>query len=715
MKNKLLGVLVTLCLMLSMLGSAAFAASAAVQGSVTVSEGTVHSANTPTVYDVTVTVANNPGVSAMRLKLVFDRTNLQLVGVTDAGIFGSPIHTDSLTANPFYLYWDNATEPVSANGVVATLSFQLIGTPDTYPISLTYEAGDILNAYEDEINFTMNAGSIAFCTHSHTTSAITTQPTCTVAGVRTITCTDCGTVVGTEPVSATGHTMTAWVTVPATVKADGYRDRHCTVCNHAEHEVLPQLTTVPAVIGDDVVATGRTAQVPIRIRLNPGVNNLNLSFTLDTTKWRVVNVIDGGLFTTAQFGNTNTQPLTAHFANSTNVTQNGVLMTLVLSALTNEENVPTAIGVAVTSATNAASQAVNLAAGDGSITMPVLPRYTVTVPAVEGGTATSTLTNLLYGDEIVLTASANAGYEFRHWIIDGRIVAKSTVTWTVNDNITATPVFMTDNAGVFTVSFYSKDGRFLKSVPSNTITEADFPDLPVRYGYVATGWDINLDDGIFSDMAVYPNYTKDGSSLLNIRVTNGSLRYGAESNLTMVNAAFDTRIFVTPTVTAGFVAWLDENGRVVSTSVEYKFFATTDVVLTASYDTAHHRDYIININPETANISLSNSTYRFSVIAETHMSSDYRLIERGIVYTSNFTTEEALVIGNSGVKRKVSTSKTDGQFMYSINNAPKSASIMVRAYMIIMDQNGNSLTVYSSVCNASWKTQQYIPGDEGEY
>ncbi|MBQ3357204.1 MAG: InlB B-repeat-containing protein [Oscillospiraceae bacterium] len=65
------------------------------------------------------------------------------------------------------------------------------------------------------------------CLHSYT-SAVTAQPTCTAAGVRTYTCSLCGDTY-TEAIPATGHSYTSAVTAP-TCTAAGYTTYTCARC-----------------------------------------------------------------------------------------------------------------------------------------------------------------------------------------------------------------------------------------------------------------------------------------------------------------------------------------------------------------------------------------------------------------------------------------------------------------------------------------------------
>ena len=80
-------------------------------------------------------------------------------------------------------------------------------------------------------------------THTHTwdQGVVTTQPTCTAAGVRTYTCTGC-VASRTESIAATGHSFgTAVVTTEPTCTETGIRTRTCTKCGYSTTQTVPSL------------------------------------------------------------------------------------------------------------------------------------------------------------------------------------------------------------------------------------------------------------------------------------------------------------------------------------------------------------------------------------------------------------------------------------------------------------------------------------------
>lgn len=158
---------------------------------------------------VSVSLENNPGIIAARLSVIYDKTALTLKSAGDSGLLNGKVATPS----PDILYWEDAlaTENNSANGIAVTLTFAVnSGTPSgKYPISIGYTAGDIYNLDLTDVNFTVVSGYItvisAECYHNDSFWQVTTQPTASSEGIRSEICADCGEVIKTEKIPATGN------------------------------------------------------------------------------------------------------------------------------------------------------------------------------------------------------------------------------------------------------------------------------------------------------------------------------------------------------------------------------------------------------------------------------------------------------------------------------------------------------------------------------
>ena len=137
-------------------------------GTITVSTVTGQVGNT---IDVNVSVAGNPGIASMLLNLHYDSNYLKLVGVKDGGILGATVHSDDLAINPYVLTWanDTASENITANGVIATLTFEVSEDTPTghYPIMVSYDNDnyDIFDVNLNTVEFLTVDGGIAIIDH----------------------------------------------------------------------------------------------------------------------------------------------------------------------------------------------------------------------------------------------------------------------------------------------------------------------------------------------------------------------------------------------------------------------------------------------------------------------------------------------------------------------------------------------------------------------
>ena len=166
---------------------------------ITSSNVMVFAANEPTItisnaqgkfgdtVDITVTLANNPGIVSMSLNVEYDSTALRLTGVSDSGLMPGEMHTDVYTKLPFPLTWENDTSRVNfeVNGVVATMTFEIITeNVGNYAINVSIPRDGIYDVDADNVDFTIINGNVnVLSNHTHSmnhTPAVTA--TCKLGG-----------------------------------------------------------------------------------------------------------------------------------------------------------------------------------------------------------------------------------------------------------------------------------------------------------------------------------------------------------------------------------------------------------------------------------------------------------------------------------------------------------------------------------------------------
>ncbi len=114
---------------------------------------------------IAILLKNNPGIVSAKLKVHFDVEVMTLIGVTDAGILGTPQHKPEL-ASPYVLNWvnDTASADFTVTGTVATLTFRVSEEAEegNYPISITYDYAnyDIYNKDMERVEFAVVNGGV---------------------------------------------------------------------------------------------------------------------------------------------------------------------------------------------------------------------------------------------------------------------------------------------------------------------------------------------------------------------------------------------------------------------------------------------------------------------------------------------------------------------------------------------------------------------------
>ncbi len=162
MNRKWMSLAAVFCLLLTLFSVSPLLVGAANEPQLKVSNGVL--SDDGSKYAVEVSISNNPGIVAMRLKLDYDTENLELISVTDGDLLGDDYHARDCSVNPYYLFWENsdAQQNYTKNGVIATLQFKLRDSSKygQYSVSLSAGEGDILDVNEDVVSFNMVAGTI---------------------------------------------------------------------------------------------------------------------------------------------------------------------------------------------------------------------------------------------------------------------------------------------------------------------------------------------------------------------------------------------------------------------------------------------------------------------------------------------------------------------------------------------------------------------------
>lgn len=108
--------------------------------------------------NITVSLANNPGIVSATLRVVYDSSVMTLSAVEDTDLLSGSMHSDQFTS-PYVLTWANDTvkNNITVNGTLVTLTFDIAEDAEvgSYPVKVVYDYDnyDIMNYDSDKVKF----------------------------------------------------------------------------------------------------------------------------------------------------------------------------------------------------------------------------------------------------------------------------------------------------------------------------------------------------------------------------------------------------------------------------------------------------------------------------------------------------------------------------------------------------------------------------------
>lgn len=292
--------------------------------------------------EIPISISKNPGIAGFKFKISYDKSVLIPISITKGSAFGNGTlnsninqggdlsNLDEVTA-----YWSNPSN-VSADGEMFTVKFKVSdnATDGTYPITLTYEDGDITNQTFDNINPKIINGAV------------------TLTKVKKGDIYEDG-VVNTKDGVLLSQYLAKWninFTENQMTAADVYEDG---VVNTKDGVKLSQvlakwdnvtLSSEISASADGIAVSipnidtnaGEYIDVPVTLSKNSGIAGFNFNINYDTSTLTPVSITAGdilsdGTFTSNLLQDINLSHLecvTAYWNNPSNITDNGTLFTI---------------------------------------------------------------------------------------------------------------------------------------------------------------------------------------------------------------------------------------------------------------------------------------------------------------------------------------------------------------------------------------------------
>lgn len=221
---------------------------------------------------LTVSLRDNPGLTVMRLQVEYDTSVLTLIDVKDSERLGKTVHSKALDAEPYVLYWNNATSKVNFknNGDIVTLTFKIADDAryDEYSVDVTFGEKDILDKDMEPVHFRVETGRVAVsCDHTRTEWRIKKAGTCLKKSVQALVCRDCGAEMDTRNGKIGAHKVDKWtIDRQPTQTKEGQRSGYCQVC---EKEVIEKIAKLVTSVGGTVVPDSATGpEIPDEDRVD---------------------------------------------------------------------------------------------------------------------------------------------------------------------------------------------------------------------------------------------------------------------------------------------------------------------------------------------------------------------------------------------------------------------------------------------------------------
>ena len=128
--------------------------------------------------NVKLYVRNNPGVTALRIKIAYSDDDLELVGVKDGGLFDGAISKSELDKTPAVISWFAAdSKDKTESGLLATLTFEVKEKAKNSFVALSYDEDDVLNESMKNVSFETNKAMITVYDAPEETTELATKAT----------------------------------------------------------------------------------------------------------------------------------------------------------------------------------------------------------------------------------------------------------------------------------------------------------------------------------------------------------------------------------------------------------------------------------------------------------------------------------------------------------------------------------------------------------
>ena len=351
--------------------------------------------------------------------------------------------------------------------------------------------------------------------------------------------------------------------------------------------------------------------------------------------------------------------------------------------------------------------------GTADITINCDKEYTI------NGISKSSATTESYPIGSTVTLSCD-DTDFAYWQNNaGTILSReSEYSFVVTNEETISAVFNEKVDNKATLIFESFYGQVIATKQLGSGEEIVAPDLPVRTGYNALGWDFD-GDGKFTE-----NDTLENAIEIGLRLDSRTVKIVPVYKLSNVtyqiivingtgSGAYNENDIVTAVAKEAetgkkFSHWEDSKGNILSYNEKYVFYVSENTSITAVYvETGTKVDAkgatnIVGLNQTV--VSKDEGKGKLSFVSMSTVPNGCKINKAGIIATNNFelANSNEFTDKKATFVRGMSSDKKAVRYTWT-KNVKSGETWYVRAYLVYTDLNGNVHTVYGDMVSQKYE------------
>lgn len=246
--------------------------------------------------EVGIDIQNNPGITALQLKVEYSDSDLELLSIDNAGLFTDSITHGSLEVNPLTISWyASDSKDKSSNGTLAILKFKVRENAQSSDISISFDSDNVFNSSFNNIDFDTVDGSVTVIEKTLTKILVSKLPTKTTYSIGESLDTN-GLQLKAEYDDGSNKIVTNGFTTSG-FSSQSTGKKIVTVVYQGKSATFDVSVIAPAfTVSNTTDVCGSTVELNINIENNPGIAALQLNVEYSDTDLELLSIENGGVF-----------------------------------------------------------------------------------------------------------------------------------------------------------------------------------------------------------------------------------------------------------------------------------------------------------------------------------------------------------------------------------------------------------------------------------